>query len=151
MMIQPRLRLCLPFITLVAFVALVAFLFPPDALATTAQPATVSISAGLDDAASGTYSQGSLADFIGKLISALLGTVGLVFLVLTIYAGILYMTAMGEGDKVKKAKNMLTQALLGLVIIIGAYALTSFVVNELTQASQATTPCPASDPNYPNC
>jgi uncharacterized membrane protein YwzB len=146
-MLQRRTKFLSAFIALVACVAFVTFLFPSDVLAV-AQPVATSISEGLDQAASGTYSQGSLASFIGKLISALLGAVGLVFLVLTIYAGILYMTAMGAPDKVKKAKDMLTQALLGLIIIVGAYALTSFVIDELTQASSATTTCP---PNNPNC
>ncbi len=139
-MILLRLRSHLVPLVLLAFAAFTALavivFLPSDALA---QNAPATISAGLDQAAEGTYSQGSLTSFIGKLISALLGATGVVFLVLTVYAGILYMTAMGEPDRVKKAKSMLTQSLIGLIIIVGAYALTSFVVTQLTQASQATT------------
>jgi hypothetical protein len=119
-----------------AFIIFVALVFLPTE--TIAQTAGATISAGLDEAASGTYSQGSLAVLIGKLISGLLSVTGIIFLALTIYAGILYMTAMGEPDKVKKAKNILTYTILGLIIIVGAYAFTGYVINALSQATSAT-------------
>ena len=76
--------------------------------------------------------------FIGNVISAILGATGIIFVIIAVYAGILYMTASGETEKVKKAKSMLIQAAIGLIIIVGAYALTSFVVKALNAA--ATTP-----------
>ncbi len=73
------------------------------------------------------------------MIRTLLAATGIVFLVLTVYAGILYMTAQGEPDKIKKAKGMLTNAVIGLIIIVGAYAITRYVVDALSEAATATT------------
>jgi hypothetical protein len=76
-----------------------------------------------------------LPTLIGGLINAVLGVVGIVFVVLVVYAGVLYMTAQGEAGKVEKAKTMLTQAVIGIVIIVLAYAISNFVISTLIQAT----------------
>lgn len=78
----------------------------------------------------------SLPEVIGKMISVVLGAVGIVFIVIAIYAGIMYMTAAGDTDKVKKSKSMLIQAVIGIIIIVGSYALSNFVVKQLINAVQ---------------
>jgi hypothetical protein len=101
-----------------------------------AQSAATSISTGLDAAAEGNFDSGiSAPEFIGRAIQVLLSATGLIFLVITIYAGILYMTAAGEEKKVTDAKSMLKNALVGLIIIVAAYALTSYVIAALIEVS----------------
>jgi len=94
---------------------------------------------GLEDSAGAYNSNLTLTSLIGNLIQALLTATGIIFLVLMVWAGVLYMTAAGEDDKVKKAKKMIVSALVGLIIIVGAYALTSYVVTALSEASGETT------------
>ena len=72
----------------------------------------------------------------GRAIQALLGIVGLLFLVLTVYAGVLYMTANGETGKIEKAKGILKNSIIGLVIVVGAYTLTTFVVDQLIEVTK---------------
>ncbi len=79
-----------------------------------------------------------LPSLIGAIISVILGVLGMIFVVLTIYAGILYMTASGEDDKIKKAKKTLTQAIIGIVIIVAAYSISTFVVAQMIAATTAT-------------
>lgn len=62
-----------------------------------------------------------------NLISGVLAAVGTIFLILTIYAGILWMTAAGNDSKTDSAKSILTAAVIGLVIVISAYAITRLV------------------------
>ena len=76
-----------------------------------------------------------LPTLIGTLINTLLGVLGIIFVVLTVYAGFLWMTAQGSEENVKKAKGMLTQAIIGLVIIVAAYAISTFVINAITTAA----------------
>lgn len=80
--------------------------------------------------ASGT-SANSLAGIIGLIIKALLGLLGVIFLVLIVYAGFLWMTAQGDEDKVTKAKETIQRAVIGLVITIGAYAISAWVVDQI--------------------
>lgn len=97
------------------------------------------ISEGLDTAAEGTYSTDlKLSKFIGNMIRTLLAATGIVFLIITVYAGILYMIASGEPDKIKKAKSMLTNSVIGLIIIVGAYAITQYVIAALAKATTTT-------------
>jgi len=54
---------------------------------------------------------------------------------LAIYAGYNWMTAQGEEEKVTKAKDTLTAAIIGLVIVIAAYAISYYVISALGGAA----------------
>ena len=68
---------------------------------------------------------------IGLLIQAVLALSGMIFLVLTVYAGFLWMTASGNESKVEKAQKIITAAVIGLVIVSSAYAITYYVTKSL--------------------
>ena len=68
---------------------------------------------------------------ISLVITTALTFVGVVFLGLAIYAGYNWMTAQGEEEKVTKAKDTLTAAIIGLVIVIAAYAISWYVIDVL--------------------
>lgn len=63
----------------------------------------------------------------GQLVGSILGLVGVIFLILMIYSGITWMTAGGNENSIKKAKQILTASISGLIIILSAYAITSFL------------------------
>ena len=72
---------------------------------------------------------------IGKLISALLSVLGVIFLLLIIWAGFTWMTAQGDSKKVDKAKDILITAVVGLIILLSAYAISTFVITQLGSAT----------------
>lgn len=76
-----------------------------------------------------------LATTIGNIVAGILGFTGLIMILLIIYAGFLWGTAAGDDSKVKKAKNIITAAVIGLVIIFSAYAITSAIVNIVSPQS----------------
>lgn len=80
----------------------------------------------------------TLATTLGIIVSAVLSLLGIVFIILIIYGGILWMTAMGKENQVEKAKNIIIQAVIGLVIVLAAYAITSFIGNQLTGSNSPT-------------
>ena len=74
----------------------------------------------------------TLGAWVGAyIINPLLSLVGVIFLVLMIYGGFLWMTAGGNSGQVDKAKNILITAIIGTVIIAAAYAITNFVFTSL--------------------
>lgn len=77
----------------------------------------------------------SLEDTLGTLISVFLGLLGIIFLVLVIYAGFLWMTAAGDDKKVGQAKQILITSVVGLVILLSAYAISRFVIEQLSAAT----------------
>lgn len=73
----------------------------------------------------------TLIENIATLIKTALGLLGFIFVVLTIYAGFLWMTAGGNSDQVKKAKGIMTNTVIGLIIVVSAYAITWFIFANL--------------------
>ena len=72
-----------------------------------------------------------------RIINIALGFLGIIAVVLVLYGGFMWMTAAGNEERVKKAKQILTAALIGLVIIIMAWGLTQFVMDQLMSATSA--------------
>lgn len=68
-------------------------------------------------------------------ITAFLSLLGIIFIILVLYGGYVYMMAAGNEDEVKKATNTIRRAIIGLIIIIGAYAITYFVFKNLESGS----------------
>lgn len=75
----------------------------------------------------------NLITLIGQFINAILGLLGVVFLILMIYAGVLYMTSAGNPESTKKALAIITNSIIGLVIIMASYAITTFVIGLILQ------------------
>jgi len=75
-----------------------------------------------------TNPQAVIALKIGAFIQIALSLLGVIFLVLTVYAGFLWMTAGGNEEQITKAKTMIRNSIIGLAIVISAYAITYFVV-----------------------
>ncbi len=69
----------------------------------------------------------SLTDAISKIIGIALSLVGIVFLGLIIYGGYMWMTARGNEQAVEKAKNIIINSVIGLVIILAAYGITTLM------------------------
>ncbi len=69
----------------------------------------------------------NVSSYVGDVIQLLLLGVGLAFFVLMFYAGFTWFTSRGEEEKVTKARKMIIAAVIGLVIVSAAYAITIFV------------------------
>lgn len=67
----------------------------------------------------------------GKIIQVVLGFLTAIFLALIVYAGFRYMTAAGNQDQTKKAVSQIRDAVIGLVIVLAAWAITTFVLNAI--------------------
>jgi len=85
-----------------------------------------------------------LIGILSRLIKTFLGLTGAIALLVFVYSGVLYMTAGGSETQVTKAKDAMKYAFIGLALIMGAYALTSFYFQALTQSppTTSTTPTP---------
>jgi hypothetical protein len=82
-----------------------------------------------------------------NIIRIALGALGIIFLGFIIYAGVLWLTAAGNQPRIVKAKKIITNAVIGLVIIVLAFAITTFVFNILSgsQNPPGTISCQAGE------
>ncbi|MBT3817156.1 MAG: hypothetical protein HOG08_02305 [Candidatus Magasanikbacteria bacterium] len=63
----------------------------------------------------------------GTVIGSALSMIGVLFFILMLYAGFLWMTARGDEGQTTKAKDTIIAAVIGLIIVLSSYAVTRFV------------------------
>jgi D-alanyl-lipoteichoic acid acyltransferase DltB (MBOAT superfamily) len=73
----------------------------------------------------------SLLDILVSLINLLLALSGVVILIFMLYGGFLWMTAGGQEDQVKKAKTIISNSVIGLIIVLSAFSIATFVQGAL--------------------
>lgn len=65
--------------------------------------------------------------YVVALIKMVLSATGFLFLILVVYGGYLWMTAAGNEETLTKAKQIISKAIVGFVVIMAAYSLTAFI------------------------
>ncbi len=95
---------------------------------------TLGLSNGNVGSATGLGTQ-DVRQTIGRIINVALSLLGVVVLVIIVYGGFLWMTAGGNDEKVGEAKKWIFGGIIGLVIILSAYAIASFVISNLVNAT----------------
>lgn len=72
--------------------------------------------------------QGGLRGIVLAIINFALGFLGLLAVIMVIYGGFLYVSSAGNEENVKKAKQILLYAVLGIVIILISFALVNTIL-----------------------
>jgi len=68
------------------------------------------------------------------IIKIFLEFLAILFVILILYGGYLWLTAAGNEQRVEEAKHVIQRAIIGVIIILGAVAITNFILNEITSA-----------------
>lgn len=92
----------------------------------------------LDAGTSGTGlsdSPKSPEETIASVIKVLLTFLGIIFFLLMLYSGFMWMTARGNESQVSTAKDTMIAAIIGLIIIVVSYAVSVFIINALTKGT----------------
>jgi len=71
---------------------------------------------------------------IGRIVGIVLSLVGVFFFLLMIYGGFTWMFARGNEQNVEKAKSIIQSAIIGMIIVLAAYAITVFIGSALTSS-----------------
>ncbi|MEK7516420.1 MAG: Ig-like domain-containing protein, partial [Patescibacteria group bacterium] len=72
---------------------------------------------------------------VARIIRTALGLLGLVAVVIVLYGGFVWMTAGGDESKITQAKQIIVNGVIGLAIIVSAFAIASFVIRSLVSAT----------------
>jgi len=81
--------------------------------------------------AAGYTEAGDPVELAGTVVQSLLSFLGVVFLILMIYAGFIYMMARGNDAEAAKARDIMINATMGLAVVFGGYAISSYVITRL--------------------
>ena len=79
--------------------------------------------------------QFTAASIAGTVVSVFLSILAIIFIALMLYGGYLWMMDRGNDENIKRAKDLIMNAIIGLVVVIAAYAISYFVFSRITQGS----------------
>jgi hypothetical protein len=72
-----------------------------------------------------------LPKVIGNVIDVVLGTAAIILVATFFYAGFLYFTAQDSEDKTEKAKTIMKNTVIGLVLVMASFAIARFVIQQV--------------------
>jgi len=74
---------------------------------------------------------------VANIINVSLGFLGIIATVIVLVGGFKYMVSGGNEEKTNEAKQLIVSGIIGLAIILSAWAITNFVVRRLIDATTA--------------
>lgn len=72
---------------------------------------------------------------VGRIINVALGLLGVIAVAIILMGGFKWMTAGGNEDKVSEAKKLLGAGVIGLAIVLAAWAVANWVIDAIYQAT----------------
>lgn len=73
-----------------------------------------------------------------QVIRAFMSLLGVIAVVIILAGGFMWMIAGGDETKTKKARQLIISGVIGLVIILSAYAIASFIIGAITEGTGVT-------------
>ncbi|NCN25438.1 hypothetical protein COT94_02005 [Candidatus Falkowbacteria bacterium CG10_big_fil_rev_8_21_14_0_10_37_14] len=88
---------------------------------------------GLETTANGSgFSKATAVDISTNILAKTMSFLAVIFLLLMMYGGFLWMTAVGNDSRIKTSQTLITSAMIGLLVIAAAYAITAFLGDTFT-------------------
>ncbi|MBT3538605.1 hypothetical protein HN481_00580 [Candidatus Parcubacteria bacterium] len=110
-------------VALIGVVFLVSTVSAADPKSTTYGLKTTAGAAGLNT--------GDVPTIVGNIIGSALSLISVLFFILMVYGGIVWMLARGKEEQSKKALDTIIGAIIGIIIVLAAYAITNFVFSSV--------------------
>lgn len=124
------LKQALMLMALTAIMIIPYFVFAQNTLNETASSNPMNMLQTVGEGSFAKADEESLAGIIGLVINAALSLLGVIFLVLMVLAGYNWMTASGNEQKVEEAKSTIKRAIIGLIIVLGSWAIWNFILEQ---------------------
>lgn len=96
----------------------------------------------------GLKTDSTTAEIVGGIVKKVVAVLGIIFLILILYASYNWMTAGGNSEDVRKSLAIIKWSIVGAIVVFGAYVISNYVVSNVKKASQ--TPSIPNDYNYSN-
>ena len=70
---------------------------------------------------------------VGAILNVVYGVIGTIALVMVVIGGVRYATSQGDPGRLKKAKDTILYGIIGLIIVLSAFAITYFVLDMMSK------------------
>jgi hypothetical protein len=116
-----------------------ALAFPLSVFAQGAKPELTTETLGTDAVESSTaLAGGDVRQTAARLINVALGFLAIIAVLIVLVGGFQYMLSGGDTAKTEGARKLIVSGIIGLAIILSAWAITSFVITRLVTATTGT-------------
>lgn len=121
---------------LLAFAIISFLVLPVFALPALAQDANTLFGVNaVDNGLGNSLAKGDPRTIIARIINFALGFLGVIAVGIILFGGFKWMTAAGNEDKVSEAKKLLGAGVIGLIIILAAWAVATFIIAQIYGAT----------------
>lgn len=124
---KKHLNLIFSLLILTALLILPYFVFAQTAPSSEISPMAARLNTVAGGGGYSTGENAGLFTIIGTIISAVLGLLGVIFVILIVYAGFEWMTAAGNETKIEKATATIKHTVIGLIITLSSWAIWEFI------------------------
>ena len=81
------------------------------------------------------YGKGDIRSFLAGFVQTTLGMVGIIFFLIMLYGGFLWLTAGGNDENVSRARKILGHGVVGFIVTLGAMIIVRFVADLIIGAA----------------
>jgi len=79
----------------------------------------------------------NFSDNFTKIYGFVIGIATLIFVILFLVGGIMYLTAAGNDESTKKARSLIVDAVIGLIIVLIAWSAGNYIINQLVATDKS--------------
>jgi Type IV secretion system pilin len=119
----------------ILFILITVFAITPAVQADSPYSAVTDEFNYIQEGVTGTSVAPDLENVIVDIIKIVLGFLGIIFVILIIWSGFQWMTAGGNSTAIEVARKRIINSVIGLVIILAAYSITSFAIQAVYNAT----------------
>ena len=117
---------------IITFAMIMLIMIPTLALTLEVAPVSADLDLGTTYAENLELGNTDPRDAAISIIKVIMTFLGIVAVLVILLGGFKWMTAGGSEDKVAEARKLIVAGIIGLVIILSAWAITSFVITQMT-------------------
>ena len=121
-----------------ATLATLSMLAPSVVMATSHTPDLVAGDLGIQYGEATGLGSKDIRTTVASIIKTAMGLLGIVAVVIILIGGFKWMTAGGNEEQTGEAKKWIFSGVIGLAIILSAYALATWIINSLVTATTVT-------------
>lgn len=121
--------LILIFLTIITIISFFC-IFKPSSIQSA--PATAPKGLGLITVTPPMHSSDSIGGSINKIFNIIITVSEIAFILMFLIAGVMYLSSMGNEEGAGKAKKLMIDAVIGIVIVLSAWAIGTWVLSNLT-------------------
>lgn len=89
----------------------------------------------VDNGLNNSLAKGDPRTIVARIINFALGFLGVIAVGIILFGGFKWMTAAGNEEKVSEAKKLLGAGIIGLIIILAAWAVANFIIGQIYSAT----------------